>query len=421
MEPITLFSRNADPAGVARTLRELAPSVQIDGPDANWRTAVVSIGAGEDKRTLIFTHDPAYYSEPQWSTQMNGMSGFFTRFPDSARKPLAIAITTTLRFALGTLTDPDFDSDEDPRLEILFAVAKFLDGVLFTPSSLRDAQGRILFGFGGRDDDDPDAVWPRVVAQVTVPDPREVAGDERATDAATSSEEEVPPPTAERVARRALALTAVTVRAILEQDTADPEAEDTFQALLAWVDDIGIDSEFEPSERELVQTELSGLHPKAQLNATWRLEGLVVLAWALGRFQLPPPDQLVSLRPLWESLGYFDPEVAKALLTMPTLRPREEMRTLRQRLFAIHWRLRNYFANPGVMNFTEFARTCWFGPLDISGLPLVKGDLALGGKRIDRASADAFDAAHSASQERHQAANWLWEGPERYSDASVAT
>ena len=73
------------------------------------------------------------------------------------------------------------------------------------------------------------------------------------------------------------------------------------------------------------------------------------------------------------------------------------------------------------MDFARFARTCWFGPLDLGGVPLVEGDLAIKGERIDRAPPGAFSSAHSAAQERHQAANWLWEGPERYSDASVAT
>lgn len=73
------------------------------------------------------------------------------------------------------------------------------------------------------------------------------------------------------------------------------------------------------------------------------------------------------------------------------------------------------------MDFAEFARTSWFGPLDLSGLLLIGGDLGLGGKRIDKAPAEAVARAHSAAQERHQAANWLCEGPQLYSQASVAT
>jgi hypothetical protein len=32
-EPMTLFARIADPAGAARRLREVAPAVELDGPD----------------------------------------------------------------------------------------------------------------------------------------------------------------------------------------------------------------------------------------------------------------------------------------------------------------------------------------------------------------------------------------------------
>jgi hypothetical protein len=422
MEPITLFARTVDPAGVARRLRELVPTVQIDGPDDAWQNAVVTFGKGNKKQTLTFTHDPDYYSEPDWSRQMAGMRGYFSRFPESDRKSRVMTLTTTFRFSLGTLFEPDFDPKGDSRLDVVFAVAEFLDGVLFTPSSLRDAGGRILFGAGGADDEDPQAAWPRVVGEVDLTTPRGAAMHEASRPKPAGEDAPGPEaPTAQRVARRALALTAVTARAILEQDTANPEALKTYQELLTWVGEIGIDEEFEPEEREVLQRPPGELDQGQQIYATWRLEGLTVLAWALGRFDIPPHDQLVSLNPLWRSCGLLDVEAARALLAKPTLRPVEEITTVRNRLFALHWRLRNFFVKPGAMDFAEFARTCWFGPLDIAGVPLVEGDLALGGERIDRASADAFSSAHSASQERHQAANWLWAGPALYSEASVAT
>jgi hypothetical protein len=421
MEPITLFARITDPSGVARRLRELVPAVAIDGPDDDWRNAVMTFGKGKSKRTLTITHDPAYYSEPNWSRQMNGMQGYFSRFPDTGRKPRVMMLISSFRFSLGTLFDPDFDPEGDPRLDVVFAVAELLDGVLFTPSALRDARGRILFG-ADEEEEDPDAVWPRVAGEVSVSDLLGAAMHEASRPRSLDEgDEEAEPPTAERVARRALALTAVTARAILEQDTANPDAAGTYQDLLNWVRDIGIDDEFEPDEREVLQRPLGRLDQRGQINSTWRLEGLVVLAWALERFEIPPHDQLVELNPVWRSLGLLDADAAKALLANPTLRPRGEIGSLRNRLFALHWRLRNYHVNPGVMDFAEFARTCWFGPLDLSGVPLVEGDLGLRGERIDRAPQDLFSSAHSISQERHQAANWLWEGPEKYSLASVAT
>ncbi|MHB1561762.1 MAG: DUF4272 domain-containing protein [Isosphaeraceae bacterium] len=446
MEPITLFARIVDPAGVARLIREFAPEVEIDGPDDDWRNAAISFGEGQDKRTLSFTHDPAYYSEPNWSSQVNGMRGYFSRFPETDRKERVLMLTTTFRFSLGTLFDPDFDPDDDPRLDVLFAVAERLDGVLFTPSSLRDASGRILYGAGGEEDEDPDAVWPRVIGEVSASEPFGAAIDQMSRPNRPAPEDGEPaPPTATRVARRALALTAVTVRAVLEQDAGKRSATATYRDLLAWARDLGIEEEIEPDEWEVIQRPLGRLEPRQQIDSTWRLEGLVVLAWALGLSKLPTHDQLVSMHLLWSSLGWPDsgnasgfigrltkptswrglgsagPGNAARLLAGPVLRPRNEIVALRKRLFAIHWRLRNFELRPEVMDFAEFARTCWFGPLDLSGLPLVEGDLGLRGERLDRASEDVFSTAHSAAQERHQAANWLCEGPERYAEASVST
>jgi hypothetical protein len=422
IEPITLFSRIADLAGVARRLRELAPAVQIDGPDDNWRKAVVTFGKRMKKRTLTLIHDPAYYSEPNWSGQMSGMRGYFGRFPDTARKPQVMMLTTSFHFSLGTLFDPDFGPEGDPRLDILFAVTELLDGVLFTASSLRDARGRILFGADGADDEDPEAVWPRVVGEVSNSEPLGAAMHERSRRKPFGEvDADADPPMAARVARRAVALTCVTARAVLEQDTADPGAGGTHDRLLAWAEDLGIKDELVQDEWEVLQRPPGGLDRRMQINSTWRLEGLAVLAWALGRFELPPHDQIVSMGPLWRSLELWDASATGALLAGAALRPREEIWALRDRLFALHWRLRDFHHSRRVMDFAEFARTCEFGPLDITGLPLVEGDLGLQGARIDRAPPDVFSSAHSAALERHQAVNWLWEGPRQYSEASRST
>jgi hypothetical protein len=120
-------------------------------------------------------------------------------------------------------------------------------------------------------------------------------------------------------------------------------------------------------------------------------------------------------------VGLLETHKARDLLASPVLRPREEIAALRDRLFALHWRLADFTLRPQRMDFAEFARTSWFGPLDISGVPLAEGDLALRGAPIDRAAPGLLIAIHSATQERHLAANWLSEGPERYSEADVST
>jgi len=416
--PITLFSRDVEPAAVARLLRESGYPVEIDGPDDAWRNAAVTIGDSK----LTFTHDPEYYSEPNWSRQMAGMRGDFSRFPGTDRKARVLMLPTTFRFSLGALFEPDFDPDGDPRLTLLFRVAEALDAVLFTPASLRDARGRVLFGAGGEGEEDPDAVWPRVIGQVPIYDPRGVAMHESSRPGKAEPGEDAKPPSPQRVARRTLALTAVTARAMLEQnDAEDPRTTAFDERFLAWVDALDLADEIEPNEREVIQRPPGKLSQRMQIDSTWRLEGLVVLAWALRRDELPGADELVDANDTWSHLGFMDADSARALMAAPDLRPRQEIRALRDRLFALHWRLRNFRVSPKAMDFAEFPRTCWFGPLDLTGLELIDGDLALGGERLDRASRDAVGSASSAAQERHQAVNWLWEGPRLYSAASVAT
>lgn len=434
-EPMTLFARIADPAGVARLLRERAPGVAIDAPDDAWRRAQLTLGAG----TVLFTHDPDYHAEPNWSMQMNAMAGYLARFPETGRKRLALMLPTTFKFSLGLLFDPELDDENDPRLEIVFAVAALLDGVFFMPSALCDAQGRVLYGAAGEEDEDPDAVWPRVVAAAdlgTAASPRP-PGAKGAVDW----------PTPARVARRALAMTAVTARAILEQGgihlgLGRPKwnpmtwlrhklagAAGQHQELLLWVQLLGIQDEFEPDEWEVLQRPPGRLEPRQQIDSTWRLEGLGVLAWALGRFELPPHDQLVECHSLWHSLGMLDVAACKGLLVEPRVRPLPELQALRRRLLAIHWRLVQYQVQPTAMNFVRtteasfahFDRTAWFRPEEVAALPLVEDDLAIRGARLDRASTDDLSVARSIAIERHLAANWLCEGPEKYSATDVST
>jgi hypothetical protein len=433
-EPMTLFTRIADPVGVARLLREREPGTAIDGADDAWRNAVVMMGTA----SVTFTHDPAYYAEPNWLTQMNGMAGYFSRFPETERKSMALMLPTTFKFSLGLLFDPEHDDKDDPRLDIVFAVAELLDGVLFSPSALRDARGRVLYGAGGEDAEDPKAVWPRVVAKIDLGN---------AAPRPPSAEDTVHPPTPARVARRALALTAVTARAILEQGGVNlglggPKwnpltwvrhalagQADQQRKLLQWVQLVGIADEFEPDEWEVLQRPAGRLQQQQQITSTWRLEGLGVLAWALGRFELPPLDQLVECHFLWRSLGMLDVAASKSLLVDPTLRPLPELQALRRRLLAINWRLTNFYVRPTAMDFirvTEesfgnYDRTAWFSPQEVAELPLVEGDLAIRGVRLDRTSPGEFSIARSIAYERHLAGNWLCEGPEKYSATDVST
>lgn len=362
---------------------------------------------------------------------MNGMRGYYARYKDSDAKESVLILTTTFKFSLGLLFDPDDSTPADPRLDLLSAVTTFLDGVIFTPSALLDAYGRALFGADG--EVDPQAIWPRVRAEIKIDHSRDV----EASEIPPSTEEDTAvAPTAERVARRALALTAVAARALLEQKGTvlrEPKTtswnplnwfsnpEKQRRDLLRWLTILGIEEEIEPEEWEVLQKPIGLLDSRQHIDSTWRLEGLVVLAWGLGRFEVPAHDELVSPWPLLSSMHVLDAPAAKSLLVHAQLRPRSEIETLRARLFALHWRLLDFRLRPEAMNFSDFARTASFGPLDITGLSMVEQDLAVTGQRLDRAQPEARARAESAVRERHMAINWLCEGPVRYSQARADT
>lgn len=411
MEPINIFSSRVDPSGVVAVLRALDASLKVVGPDDDWEQATIRIlqKGWKGPLRLTFLHDADYYTGPNWPRQRLGMQGYFSQFPDTPRKRDVLDLIGTFRFALATDWDPDLLPDADERLTYLFAVAQHLDGAIFTPSGLRDSQGRILISVDGIED--PQAVWPEIARPDDICEA--VAGDK--------DEFEPHPPTAEQVARRALALAAVCSRALLESnDPRELRVVAFHERIQAWIQALHLGDELEPKEWEVVRCQVGQLDQQSSIDSTWRLEGLGVLAWALQRFELPPYDDLVEPQKLLTAVGLYELDVAKALVAHPSLRSPDELHACRARLFALHWRLRDFSLRPQAIDFEKFAREAWFGPLDIRGLKLVGGDLALAGMPIAQAPRDVVNSAQSSAMERHLAINWLHEGGV-YSETDTST
>lgn len=412
-EPINLFSRRIDPAGVLELLRKIDPKLQCDGAGSDWTEATIRIARGLLKKPLKLTirHHADYYDGEGWPSQRAGMQGYFSRFPLGDRMPQIMRLIGSFEFALATSFEPDLDEsgyaeeEDDPRMKVVQEIARHLDAAIYRPSGLYDASGLALASADGSYDSD--AVFPAIPPQ---PEAIEEPDTERV------------PPSADRVARRTLALAAVSARALLEQeDRNDPNVEDTRKRIIEWIQSIGIDEELEPDEWKVIQRPLGRLSQQEAINATWRLEGLGVLAWALNRQELLPIDELVQPNKLLPSVGLLHVDRANALLAEPALRAPEELQQLADRMFALHWRIRNYSLKPEAMNFREFAKTAWFGPLDITGLRLIGDDLALGDHPIHEAPREAVGTASSAAMERHQASNWLVGEHPVYSDVDTPT
>jgi hypothetical protein len=385
--------------------------LEIQGSDANWERITIRVSRGFLRRAakITFTHDPGYYGGSEGEVQRSGMQGYFSRFPLGARLQQTLATIQSIRFALGMLVDPDIDDANDPRLRYVEAVARHLDAIIFTPSSLRDAQGRVLVDAGG--EFDPAAVWPKLPATAATDE----AGDAGHAD-------EIQPPSPQRVARRTLALAAVAGRALLEQeDPSDAGVEETRQRINQWVDTVGIRDELEPDEEKLLRQRLGAPTQQEAINGCWRLEGLCVLAWALGKFDVPRHDQTVEPPALLKAVHILDAPAAKGLLAEPTMRSIDELKAMADKLLATHWRLRQFrLDGKRIDDWPGKAKNAWF-PLNLADVPLVDGDLALGETGIANAPEELFGLASSIAQERHQAINWLAGDCDVYSETDTPT
>jgi hypothetical protein len=142
-------------------------------------------------------------------------------------------------------------------------------------------------------------------------------------------------PTADRVARRALALAAVVCRSGIEPEADNPEVEEFRSGLLEWLSAVGVADELEPEERAILEAPAGTLSPQESINASWRGEGLVVLAWALGRYELPSYDLIADSPDAARTLGFLDAS-AVDVLSNATLRDSEEIDQLAELMFAAH-------------------------------------------------------------------------------------
>ena len=440
VEPVTIFSHKRDPAAVVAVVRELAPAAQIvadGGGDATWTQIVVPGKRGLIRRgtPLVMLNDPDYYSGAEWEAQLRGFTMYLLRWPAHERHKDVLSLLTALFFGVAippeqhALDLDDVTGDEHARL--VLAVAKRLDAILFTPTTLRDANGRVIISQSGRAD--AGAVVPNVPAvgndpttgRPTVRLPADLyfrlpgpynpePGDD---------DPQPEPPSAARVAARALALAAVAGRGLLEQeDAADPGVNETRQRILKWIDEVGLRDELEPDEWKVLQLPPGAVPQQDAVNATWRIEGLAVLAWGLNRDPLPAHDEPVDPGKLLPAVGLLNADRARALLAEPPLRPREELADVQQRLLAIHWRMRDFGLNGKAMNFREFCdgRAGWLGKVDLRDVRLIGDDLALGETAIADADESLVRNVNSAAMERHLAANWLmWGGV--YSETDTST
>jgi hypothetical protein len=140
-----------------------------------------------------------------------------------------------------------------------------------------------------------------------------------------SAESKFVPPPASLVAARAMALVGVCCRAVLDLEDSRDMAEFKRLHLSEWLDRLGVMDALEESETDLLNTPCGMLDERTMVNASWRAEGMLVLAWALGRSELVHYDEKCEPAEVAERLGFLR-ERSQPALAKPTLRDSAEIR-----------------------------------------------------------------------------------------------
>jgi hypothetical protein len=152
------------------------------------------------------------------------------------------------------------------------------------------------------------------------------------------------------------------------------------------------------------------------VNASWRSEGLCVLAWALGAIEMPSHDAQIDPAEVSRKIGFLGVPASEA-----RLRSVEQVERMGERLFAIHWRLREFSLRRQAMDFVEFSKNNWFCKFDVGPIAVAENDLAIGGVAIAKAPSDAVGMCQSIAMERHKAINWILGQQTLYSEVDTST
>src|SRR5688572_1201152 len=114
-EPITIFTHRDDIAPAVTAVRSIVSDAVVESSDDGWRSIRVESRRGILRRAsfLQISQDPEYDAEPNWSKQMQGMTGYLSRWPRSEKTSGVLSLITALRHSLGTIAEPELDPDRD--------------------------------------------------------------------------------------------------------------------------------------------------------------------------------------------------------------------------------------------------------------------------------------------------------------------
>jgi len=216
-------------------------------------------------------------------------------------------------------------------------------------------------------------------------------------------------PSPSRIAARALALCAVVARAYLEEAAPDAHTEQLRKEIRGFIRELDCEDALRDAERKLLDRPVGRLSQREQVDASWLCEGLAVLAWTLGRFELPLPDDHVDPKQVVDALEFMR-DAASSLRTVPTVRPPQELALAQARLTLVRDRLRAFATARGRVDLEALARGAELGELVLAGVPLADGDLRIDGRPLVECPEERWREVLDAAEERCRSIGWICGG-----------
>jgi uncharacterized protein DUF4272 len=109
----------------------------------------------------------------------------------------------------------------------------------------------------------------------------------------------------DRVAARALGLSAVVCRETMESAKDDPHSGEMHDLIIRWIERHDLADALEAKEIDILKAPVGKLSRDDRARAFWRLDQLTILAWALGKVPFPSPWERYAGRWVARRVGFL--------------------------------------------------------------------------------------------------------------------
>lgn len=203
-----------------------------------------------------------------------------------------------------------------------------------------------------------------------------------------------------------------------ERKQMDDKADEARDAFWTPIYDTPVFEALTPRERELSEATLVTLTEEQQIEASWAVEGMVVLAWALGILDELPPWDLQTEPSFLDEVP--NPVALARVREAVTLRPSEDLEREAAAAQLWHWRSRtrelieggfqlpDELKKPELQSLDDVVRlTAAHALADGTIDRVIEGDFPARDKAYRDLEDDEWHEVRSIAFERHRAFNWL--------------